>query len=173
MSANAGGRHAPRPGVGFLLAHPAHFIALGFGTGLSPFAPGTVGTLLAFPLYAVLAYWFAPEWVGAAIAAFFLIGIWACGRTGRDLGVADHGGMNWDEVVAFLGVLVFTPPGLAWQAAAFVAFRFFDIAKPPPIRRHRPVGEGRAGRHARRRRRRVLRGARDCGGEAAPGMIGA
>jgi len=134
MSANAGGRHAPRPGVGFLLAHPAHFIALGFGTGLSPFAPGTVGTLLAFPLYAVLAYWFAPEWVGAAIAAFFLIGVWACGRTGRDLGVADHGGMNWDEVVAFLGVLVFTPSGFAWQAAAFVAFRFFDIAKPPPIR---------------------------------------
>ncbi len=134
MSANAGGRHGPRPGVGFLLAHPAHFIALGFGTGLSPFAPGTVGTLLAFPLYAVLAYWFAPEWVGAAIAAFFLIGIWACGRTGRDLGVADHGGMNWDEVVAFLGVLVLTPPGLAWDAAAFVAFRFFDIAKPPPIR---------------------------------------
>ena len=124
----------PRPDVGFLLAHPAHFIALGFGTGLSPVAPGTVGTLLAFPLYVVLAYWFAPEWIGAAITAFFLIGIWACGRTGRDLGVADHGSMNWDEVVAFLGVLVFTPPGLAWQAAAFVAFRFFDIAKPPPIR---------------------------------------
>jgi phosphatidylglycerophosphatase A len=134
MSATAGGRHAPRPGVGFLLAHPAHFIALGFGTGLSPLAPGTVGTLLAFPLHAVLAYWFAPEWVGAAIAAFFLIGIWACGRTGRDLGVADHGGMNWDEIVAFLGVLVLTPPVPAWQAAAFVAFRFFDIAKPPPIR---------------------------------------
>ncbi|HTO49565.1 MAG TPA: phosphatidylglycerophosphatase A [Burkholderiales bacterium] len=130
MSANA----IPRPGVGFLLSHPAHFIALGFGTGLSPFAPGTVGTLLAFPLYAVLAYWFAPVWVGAAIAAFFLIGIPACGRTGRDLGIADHGGMNWDEIVAFLGVLVFTPAGLAWQAAAFVGFRFFDIAKPPPIR---------------------------------------
>jgi len=135
MSATAGGRHVPRPGVGFLLAHPAHFIALGFGTGLSPLAPGTVGTLLAFPLYAVLAYWFAPEWVGAAIAAFFLIGIWACGRTGRDLGVADHGGMNWDEIVAFLAVLVFTPAGLAWYACAFAAFRFFDIAKPPPIRR--------------------------------------
>ncbi len=125
---------APRPGVGFLLSHPAHFVALGFGTGLSPFAPGTVGTLLAFPFYAVLAYWFAPEWVAAAIAAFFVLGIWACGRTGRDLGVADHGGMNWDEIVAFLAVLVLTPPALLWQAGAFFLFRFFDVAKPPPIR---------------------------------------
>ena len=123
-----------RPGVGFLLSHPAHFVALGFGTGLSPFAPGTVGTLLAFPLYAVLAYWFAPEWVAATIAAFFVVGVWACDRTGRDLGVADHGGMNWDEVVAFLAVLVLTPPALLWQAAAFLLFRLFDVAKPPPIR---------------------------------------
>jgi phosphatidylglycerophosphatase A len=123
-----------RPRVGFLLAHPAHFVALGFGTGLSPFAPGTVGTLLAFPLYAVLAYWLPLAWVAAAIAAFFALGVWACDRTGRDLGIADHSGMNWDEVVAFLAVLVFTPPGLGWQAFAFFAFRFFDVVKPPPIR---------------------------------------
>jgi len=134
MTAHVRGRHVHRPGVGFLLSHPAHFIALGFGTGLSPFAPGTVGPLLAFPLYAVLAYWFAPEWVAATIAAFFVVGVWACGRTGRDLGVADHGGMNWDEIVAFLAVLVLTPPALLWQAGAFLLFRFFDIAKPPPIR---------------------------------------
>ena len=134
MTAHVRGRDARRPGVGFLLSHPAHFIALGFGTGLSPLAPGTVGTLLAFPFYAVLAYWFAPEWVAAAIAAFFVIGIWACGRTGRDLGVADHGGMNWDEVVAFLAVLFLTPPALLWQAGAFLLFRLFDVAKPPPIR---------------------------------------
>jgi len=70
----------------------------------------------------------------ATIAAFFVVGVWACGRTGRDLGVADHGGMNWDEVVAFLAVLVLTPPALLWQAAAFLLFRFFDVAKPPPIR---------------------------------------
>jgi phosphatidylglycerophosphatase A len=124
-----------RPGVGFLLSHPAHFVALGFGTGLSRVAPGTLGTLLAFPLYAVLAYWLALEWVAAAIAAFFVLGVWACGRTARDLGVADHGGMNWDEIVAFLAVLVLTPPALAWQVAAFGLFRFFDVAKPPPIRR--------------------------------------
>jgi phosphatidylglycerophosphatase A len=134
MTAHVGGRNAHRPGVGFLLSHPAHFVALGFGTGLARIAPGTVGTLLAFPFYAVLAYWLAPEWVAAAIAAFFVLGVWACGRTGRDLGVADHGGMNWDEIVAFLAVLVLTPPALAWQVAAFGLFRFFDVAKPPPIR---------------------------------------
>ncbi len=59
--------------------------------------------------------------------------IWACGRTGRDLGVSDHGSMNWDEVVAFLLVLLLTPEGLGWQLSAFVLFRFFDVVKPPPI----------------------------------------
>jgi phosphatidylglycerophosphatase A len=124
-----------RPNAGFLLSHPAHFIALGFGSGLSPLAPGTVGTLLAFPLYAVLAQGLSPELVAGAIAGLFAVGVWACGRAGRDLGLADHGSMNWDEIVAFLAVLLFTPPGLAWQAGAFLAFRFFDVAKPPPIRR--------------------------------------
>ena len=134
MTAHAGEGRARRPGVGFLVSHPAHFVALGFGTGLSPVAPGTVGTLLAFPLYAVLDYWFAPGWVAATIAACFVLGVWACGRTGRDLGVADHGGMNWDETVAFLAVLFLAPPGLAWQAGAFGLFRLLDVAKPPPIR---------------------------------------
>jgi phosphatidylglycerophosphatase A len=123
-----------RPSAGFLLSHPAHFIALGFGTGLAPLAPGTVGTLLAVPLYAVLAGWLSPELLAGAIVGLFAIGTWACGRAGRDLGAADHGSMNWDEIVAFLAVLLFTPPGLAWQAFAFVAFRVFDVAKPPPIR---------------------------------------
>jgi len=125
---------AIRPTAGFLLAHPAHFIALGFGTGLSPVAPGTVGTLLAFPLHALAAAWLAPAALGAALVALFALGVWACGRTGRALGVADHGGMNWDEIVAFMTVLLFTPSGLAWQLAAFVAFRAFDVIKPPPIR---------------------------------------
>ena len=65
---------------------------------------------------------------------FFAIGVWACEVTGRHLGVADHGAMVWDEVVAFLLVLAIVPRELAWQAAAFVAFRFFDVVKPPPIR---------------------------------------
>lgn len=123
-----------RPTAGFLVSHPAHFVALGFGTGLVPVAPGTVGTLLAFPLYAVLAQWLSPELLAAVIAGLFAVGVWACGRTGRALGVADHGCMNWDEIVAFLAVLLLTPPGFAWQALAFLAFRVFDIAKPPPIR---------------------------------------
>lgn len=124
-----------RPTPGFLVRHPAHFIALGFGTGLSPIVPGTFGTLLAFPLYAMLAVALTPLGVAFAIVALFGVGVWACGRTGRDLGVPDHGAMNWDEVVAFLAVLVLTPEGLWWQVGAFVAFRFFDMTKPPPIRR--------------------------------------
>jgi phosphatidylglycerophosphatase A len=123
-----------RPGAGFLVSHPAHFIALGFGTGLAPLAPGTVGTLAAFPLYALLAWWLPPAFLGGVIVGLFAIGVWACGRTGHDLGAADHGSMNWDEIVAFLAVLLLTPPGLLWQGFAFVAFRVFDIAKPPPIR---------------------------------------
>ena len=123
-----------RPSAAFLLSHPAHFVALGFGTGLAPAAPGTVGTLLAFPLYAVLGHWLSPLGILALLPALFALGAWACGRTGRALGVLDHSGMNWDEIVAFLLVLVFTPPGLAWQVAAFCAFRLFDVVKPPPIR---------------------------------------
>ncbi len=123
-----------RPSVVFLLSHPAHFVALGFGTGLAPAAPGTVGTLLAFPIFAVLERWLSPAGTLALLPALFALGVWACGRTGRALGAADHSAMNWDEIVAFLLVLAFTPPGLAWQVAAFCAFRVFDIAKPPPIR---------------------------------------
>ena len=123
-----------RPNARFLLAHPAHFLALGFGTGLAPVAPGTVGTLLGFPIYALLADWLGPPELFAAIAAMFALGIVACGKTGRDMGIADHSAMNWDEVVAFLLVLAVTPAGLGWQAFAFFAFRFFDVVKPEPIR---------------------------------------
>lgn len=123
-----------RPTLRFVLAHPAHFLALGFGTGLAPVAPGTVGTLLGFPIYSLLAPRLAPLELLAAIAGMFALGTWACGKTGTNLGIADHSAMNWDEVVAFLLVLMLTPPGLGWQAFAFFAFRFFDVVKPPPIR---------------------------------------
>jgi phosphatidylglycerophosphatase A len=111
----------------------AHVIAFGFGAGRAPFAPGTFGTLLAWP-----AGWLLsgahPVVTLSIIGALFLLGVWACGVTGRDLGVYDHGGMVWDEFVAFLLVLAIAPRALAWQAAAFVLFRAFDILKPTPIR---------------------------------------
>lgn len=111
----------------------AHAIAFGFGTGRAPFAPGTFGTLLAWPFGWALGGAHAAIAL-TAIAALFLLGIWACGITGRDLGVHDHGAMVWDEFVAFLLVLAIVPRELAWQAAAFVLFRAFDILKPAPIR---------------------------------------
>ena len=117
-----------------MLRHPAHFLAFGFGAGLVPVAPGTAGTLLAFPLF----WWLAPRLAAgeflALLAVMFVAGIWVCGKTGRALGVADHGGMVWDEVVAFLLVLYFTPDSFYWQAWAFLLFRVFDILKPQPIR---------------------------------------
>ena len=123
-----------RPTARFVLAHPARFIALGFGTGLAPVAPGTFGTLLAFPLFMLLDRWLDPLPLFAVLAAFFATGVWACGRTGRDLGVADHGAMNWDEVVAMMLILLIIPNEWEWWLFAFGAFRFFDVVKPPPIR---------------------------------------
>ena len=122
-----------RPRPGFAFSHPAHIVAFGFGAGLAPFAPGTAGTLLAWALGWALGG-LHPGLVFSTAAVFFVIGLWACEVTGRHLGIADHSAMVWDEVAAFLLVLAIVPNELAWQAAAFVAFRFFDIAKPPPIR---------------------------------------
>jgi phosphatidylglycerophosphatase A len=123
-----------RPSLRFVVSHPAHFIAFGFGVGLSPVAPGTFGTLLALPMYA----WLAPRLDNQAflllLAGMFLVGAWACEISGRSLGVHDHGGMVWDEVTAFLAVLFFTPATPPWQASAFLLFRLFDIVKPMPIR---------------------------------------
>ncbi|MBL8446608.1 MAG: phosphatidylglycerophosphatase A [Zoogloeaceae bacterium] len=122
-----------KPTVRLLLSHPTHFIALGFGSGLSPKAPGTAGTLAAWLLYPLL-HTLLDSWAMAAfLVAAFAFGIIACTRTGRALGVADHGAVVWDEIVAFWLVLWLTPPTLVWQALAFTLFRFFDIVKPPPI----------------------------------------
>jgi phosphatidylglycerophosphatase A len=129
-----------RPDLKFLFAHPAHLIAFGFGSGLAPKAPGTVGTLLGLPLFWLVAA-AAPDLPNRIIllVAAFLFGVWACARTGRALGVADHGGIVWDEIVAFALVLMFipalpfTPAGWLWIALAFALFRLFDILKPWPI----------------------------------------
>lgn len=123
-----------RPSAGFVFTHPAHFVAFGFGAGLSPVAPGTVGTLLAFPLWWLIGPLYPPLVQFAILACLFAAGVWACDITGRHLGIADHGGMCWDEVVAFLLVLAIAPQERPWQAAAFFLFRLFDVVKPPPIR---------------------------------------
>ena len=128
------GKARRQPTLGFVLSHPAHFIAFGFGSGLSPIGPGTVGTALGFVLYYGLASVFSDFALIATIGLFFVIGVWVCDVTGRHLGVHDHGGMVWDEIAAIMLVLIFVPPQMAWQVAAFVLFRFFDIVKPPPIR---------------------------------------
>jgi phosphatidylglycerophosphatase A len=123
-----------RPSWRFLLRHPAHFIAFGLGAGLAPFAPGTWGTLLALPVYWLVSPVLDPIGYLMMVAVLLALGIWACEVTGRAIGVPDHGGMVWDETVAFLLVLFFVPAALPWQAAAFLLFRLFDILKPPPIR---------------------------------------
>jgi phosphatidylglycerophosphatase A len=125
---------ALRPGATFAFAHPAHALAFGFGAGLAPVAPGTAGTLVAWPAAALLVAALPPTAVLGVVAALFVLGVWCCGVTGRHLGVADHPGMVWDEMVAFLLILAVVPGTVLWQGAAFVLFRFFDIAKPPPIR---------------------------------------
>jgi phosphatidylglycerophosphatase A len=123
-----------KPSWRFLFSHPAHFISFGFGSGLARKAPGTFGTLAAFPLYWLIAPMFSNEQFLLALVLAFFLGVWVCGITGKKLGVADYGGIVWDEVVAFMLVLFFTPPGWEWSLLAFVLFRFFDIYKPPPIR---------------------------------------
>ena len=123
-----------RPTLRFLLAHPAHFVALGFGAGLAPVAPGTFGTLIAIPIAYGLWSWTNDVGYLAVSIGLLFAGAWAAGRTGRTLGAADHGSIVVDEIVAFLLVLFFTGPFLARIAFAFLLFRVFDIVKPPPIR---------------------------------------
>jgi phosphatidylglycerophosphatase A len=122
------------PDARFLLAHPAHFIALGFGSGLAPKAPGTFGTLAAIPLYWLLALVLPPLLICFLAIPLFFLGVWACDVTGRDLGVQDHGAMVIDEIVAFLPLAALASASLVLQLVAFALFRLFDIWKPFPIR---------------------------------------
>lgn len=122
------------PSVRFLLAHPAHLIACGFGSGLSPFAPGTIGTLFAWATFLLLRPLLGDPDLAILFLFSFLVGIPAVHKTGVDLGATDHGSIVWDEVVPFWIVLLFCPPGWIWQGAAFLLFRVFDILKPQPAR---------------------------------------
>ena len=123
-----------RPTARLMLSHPAHLISLGFGAGLSPWAPGTAGTLLAWLLYPLIRTPVSEFVFLALLTSLFVAGILAAERTGTALGVPDHGGIVWDEMVATWLVLLFAPASLAWQAVAVALFRFFDIVKPPPVR---------------------------------------
>lgn len=111
---------------------PVQFLAFGFGSGLSPRAPGTVGTLVAVPLYWTFAHWSLP-WYSLLVLAAALLGIWICGAASRELGVHDHPGIVWDEFVGYWITLWAVPVDWVWMLAGFVVFRVFDIAKPWPI----------------------------------------
>jgi phosphatidylglycerophosphatase A len=135
-----------KPGWRFLLGHPAHAIALGFGSGLSPFAPGTVGTLWAWVAFLVLQpHLDAPQWALLLLVGFF-VGWWACTVAARHLAVADPGAIVWDEVLAFWLVLWVVMPASFWaQLWAFALFRFFDAAKPGPVAWADELFKGRRG----------------------------
>ena len=144
-------RTAPRRAtLRFMLSHPAHAIALGFGSGLSRIAPGTVGTLWAWLAFVLLQRHLGDAQWALLLVAGVLVGVWACTVTARHLGVADPGAIVWDEVIAFWAVLwLVTPAGWWTQLVAFVLFRIFDAAKPGPVawadelfklRRGQPIG---------------------------------
>lgn len=122
-----------QPNFKLLTSHPAHFFALGFGAGLAKKAPGTFGTVVGLPLFWLM---FSQTLLVqlTVIGALFLVGIYFCNKTGKALGVSDHGAIVWDEIVAMMLVLTFTQSQWQWWLVAFILFRLFDIWKPFPIR---------------------------------------
>lgn len=115
------------------LGNPWNFFALGFGSGLSPIAPGTFGTLMAVPLYLLLIQ-LSPGTYLALLILTFLLGIAICGMSAKKLGVHDHPGIVWDEFVGYWITMFMAPTGWIWIVVGFLLFRFFDILKPWPIR---------------------------------------
>jgi phosphatidylglycerophosphatase A len=123
-----------RPTLRFMLSHPAHWIALGFGSGLPRIAPGTMGTLWGWAAYLLMQRWLSPAAIGWIILAALPIGWWACSVTARHMNLADPGSIVWDEIVAFwLMLWLIMPAGLLAQIVAFALFRFFDAVKPGPV----------------------------------------
>jgi len=116
-----------------VLKDPVQLLALGFGTGLVPVAPGTAGTLLAVLPAWLIAAWPRPYGI-ALVALLFAVGVWLCGESARRLDVHDHPAIVWDEIVGMLATSLAAPAGPAGLAAAFGLFRAFDIVKPWPIR---------------------------------------
>jgi len=116
-----------------LLRDPVHLLALGFGTGLAPWAPGTFGTLVGVALDPLLRPLGLELRIGVVIA-MALFGVWLCGESARRLGAHDHPAIVWDEIVGYLALMLVFPAGWQWALAGFLAFRLFDIWKPWPIR---------------------------------------
>ncbi len=120
------------PSVKDLLRSPSHLFAFGFGSGLMPAAPGTFGTLAAIPIYWLiqdLSPWLYLLW----LAVSFALGVYWCERSSKALGVHDHGGIVWDEMVGYWLTMFIAPAGWLWMLLGFVLFRIFDIIKPWPI----------------------------------------
>lgn len=118
----------------FMWSHPAHVLAMGFGSGLSPKAPGTVGTLWAWASYELMTLFMTTSDIGLLIALSLPVGWWACTVTAQHMQVQDPSAIVWDEIVAFWLILwLWMPIGLWGQFVAFVLFRFFDAVKPGPV----------------------------------------
>jgi phosphatidylglycerophosphatase A len=123
-----------RATAGFMLSHPAHLVALGFGAGLAPVAPGTCGTLLAWGAFSLLQRWLTAAQLGALVALSLPLGWWACTLTARHLRLPDPSAIVWDEIACFWFVLwLLMPAGWLVQLSAFLLFRFFDGVKPGPM----------------------------------------
>ncbi|HWL28640.1 MAG TPA: phosphatidylglycerophosphatase A [Burkholderiaceae bacterium] len=122
-----------QPTFGWVFRSFPRIVSFGFGSGLIRPAPGTWGSLLAWVLWVVAVSRLSDVSIAFLLPAAFALGCWTCHRVGKEMGRPDHGGMVWDEIVAFWLVLWLTPDSLIAQAVAFVVFRFFDIVKPPPI----------------------------------------
>ena len=123
------------PQAAWIWSKPERALAFGFGSGLSIMAPGTIGTLYAWAIYLVLDAFLASNTIASVIAISAIGGIWICGKVGEELGVPDHGGIVWDEFVAFWLILfIIMPTSIGGQIVAFLLFRFFDAVKPGPIK---------------------------------------
>ena len=117
--------------AGWVFGGPVRVLAFGFGSGLSPVAPGTMGTLVAVPLYLLIQNLPLAAY-GALTLGLMIAGFWICGAAARGLGVHDHPGIVWDEIVGYLITMLAAPKGWFWVVTGFVLFRLFDVVKPWP-----------------------------------------
>jgi phosphatidylglycerophosphatase A len=115
-----------------LLLNPAHCLSLGFGSGLSPKMPGTMGTVIGVAIYLLMPTLDWKIYLGIVLASF-LIGVFLCGYTAKALNVHDHPGIVWDEIVGYFITMFMVPKQWMWVLLGFVLFRIFDILKPWPI----------------------------------------